>query len=173
MRNGLSAGPLKPGLLYGEPIQAAALKPPTFSPELLYAIAWRETIRGQVQGLWPSALTVVASDNGCGLCQVTPAEWWPEWLHADWAEVDWRDPEQNAAFAVEQFLEPAETFWVTDQGMQGLDLARCIAAEYNCGRSQALFGHQQGNVDRYTTGGNYAADVCLNYTRLVNGQRPL
>jgi len=173
MRYGISAAPLKPGLLYGEPIQAAAVIQPSFSPPWLYAIAYRESIRGQLAGLWPSALTVVAPDNGCGICQVTPADWWEPWLHAAWNAIDWKDPEANAAFAVAYFLLPAQTFWATEVGLAGTDLLRAASAEYNCGRELALEGHAAGNVDLHTTGGDYAADVALNYTRLVNGQPPL
>jgi hypothetical protein len=144
-----------------------------FSPELMYAIAWRESIRGQIEGLWPLANAVVATDNGCGLCQVTPADWWTSDLHAAWNAIDWRNPYANTKFAIEYFALPAEEYWSRYQQMQGVDLARCIAAEYNCGRGLALDGHKSGNVDLHTTGGDYAADVALNYTRLVNKIKPL
>jgi hypothetical protein len=152
MRNGLSAGPLAAGLLYGPQIQAACEIPPTFSPEVAYAIALNETIEGQENGSWDAA-TVVSADGGHGLFQLTSS--YPD---------DWADPLANATYAVEHFLLPAETFW-SNMGIQGDDLVRCIAADFNAGRQGALDGHAKGDVDLYTTD-HYAARALANYLGL-------
>jgi len=154
MRNGLAAGPLPAGLLYGPVIQAACEIAPTFSPEVAYAIAENETIIGEKNGKWDAA-TVVSADGGHGLFQLTSS--YPS---------DWADPAKNAEYAVEHFLLPAETFWA-NMGMQGDDLVRCIAAEFNAGRGGALSGHSQGDVDKYTTN-HYAARALANYQALCS-----
>lgn len=123
-----------------------------------YAIAWRESISGQVAGLWPNAATVLSDDGGHGLFQLTYS--FPD---------EWDDPYRNALYAIVTFLEPAETYWA--QVEQGDNLVRCIAAEYNAGRDLALKGHDEGDVDKYTTD-NYAAAVLGFYHSILASGKP-
>jgi hypothetical protein len=153
MRDGLAAGPLPPTLLYAAPIEAACEIPPSFSPLVAYAIAQNETIDGEKNGSWDAA-TVVSADGGHGLFQLTSS--YPS---------DWADPLANATYAVEHFLLPAETFW-SNMGMQGNDLVRCIAAEFNAGRQGALDGHAEGDVGKYTTD-HYDQRALANYQALL------
>ena len=151
MRNGISAAPLPDGLQYGDEISAACLNA-DFFPALAYAVKWNET------AALPDAATIISADGGHGLMQLTAA--FPE---------DWADPYANALYAIETFLRPAETYWAFIE--QGEALVRCILAEYNAGRANAIRGHQQGNVDLCTTD-NYAARGLATYHRLLNGEPP-
>jgi hypothetical protein len=142
---------------YATAIEEACLD--VMSPALAYAIAMHESIRGEIDDHWTAA-TVVSRDGGHGLFQLTSS--WPE---------NWEDPAANARFAVAMYLEPAFAFWTTYYHLEGADLVRAIAAEFNAGRSNALAGHHAGNVDLYTTD-NYAAAVLALYTRLVDSPEP-
>lgn len=156
-RNGIDGGTLSPDLPYAAPVLSAC-GVADFFPSLAYAIFWRETISGEVAGMWTAA-TVVSPDGGHGLGQLTSLPIPPKW----------QDPYANALWAIDNFLKPAESFWKTFE--QGDDLVRCIAAEYNAGRGQAIKGHEEGNVDAYTTD-NYAAAVLGFYTSIVNAGKP-
>lgn len=157
---GISGKPVPTNLPYAMPInQACTIPGRSFPPCLVYAIAWRETIFGQTIGLW-NASTVVSGDGGHGLLQLTSS-----------FPAAWQDPSVNIGFAIQQFLMP-DLIWWTQQipGIQGDDLVRCVAASFNAGREGAWRGHMEGNVDKYTTGGDrgpYAADVLNIYHNLV------
>lgn len=156
MRWGLAGGPIPQHLPYAAQIQSAC-EDRNFSPLLAYAIAWRETIRGEVDGNWTAA-TVVSGDGGHGLFQLTSS--YPP---------DWADPSANATYALDRFLIPDATYWVTRTSIRGDDLVRCLAASFNAGLGGAWAGHEKGNVDLYTTD-NYAADVLRQYQRLATGE---
>lgn len=150
MRNGLSAGPIPVVLPFAAEIERACEAVPNgFSPMVAYAIKLNET------GL-NDPPTIQSADGGHGLMQLTSS--WP---------TNWQQPYANALWAVEFYLVPAETYWA-GQGMQGDDLVRCIAAEFNAGRGGAMDGHRIGNVDAYTTNG-YAARALKHYHLLVAG----
>jgi hypothetical protein len=176
MRNGLSAGPLPRGLLYGAQIsQACDAVPNGFSPLVAYAIAFRETIRGQIEGLWPDAATVMSlnGDGGHGLFQITVEDWWTSGMTTQWASFDWKDPVSNGLFAVKWFLLDAESYWANVIGLSGDALIKCIADEFNDGRTATIRAHAQGNADGASTGGNYGSDVVANYHRILAGQSPV
>lgn len=152
MRNGIASGPLPAGLPFGEQIAAACSITPTFSPLVAYAIKFNETAD------LDDAATIISGDGGHGLFQLTSS--YPE---------GWADPYVNALYAIDEFLLPAETYWAHE--LQGDDLVRAIAAEFNAGRTQAIEGHEKGNLDLYTTNG-YAARALATYIKLCAGLTP-
>ncbi len=152
MHGNLSGRSLSTKLRYGVEIESACLA--VMSPPLAYAIAMHESIQGELNDKWTAA-TVVSDDGGHGLFQLTSS--YPD---------DWIDPGANARYAVAHFLEPAYEFWTTYYHLEGDDLVRAIAAEFNAGRSAALAGHHAGNIDLYTTD-HYAEAVLAIYSRLV------
>ena len=159
MRNGIEAATLLLTLPFAEAINQACERPGhTQSPLLCYAIAWRESIEEYGSG----AATVLSDngDGGHGLFQITE----PPIPH------NWQSAYVNACHAIDDFITPAETFWATFE--QGEALVKCIAAEFNAGRSQALEGHEQGDVDMKTTD-DYAAAVLGFYQHLVLTGHPV
>ncbi len=154
----LSGAPIPAALAYARHIGEACSS--TFSGPLAYAIAYRETIRGERDKQW-IAWNVVSFDGGRGLFQLTSS--YPS---------DWSDPAANARYAVEHFLQPACEFWRVQMRLADDALVRCIAAEFNAGRGNALSGHMAGDVDRFTTN-HYAADVLNQYHRLAAGHPPV
>jgi hypothetical protein len=155
MRNGIAAGPLPSDLdlPYGHEITQACAVPPSFSPLLAYAIKVNESGENDPPD-------VQSGDGGHGLFQLTSS--YPD---------DWADPYANALYAVQYFLAPAETYWADTMGLQGTDLVRAIAAEFNAGRGGAMQGHEEGDVDKFTTN-HYAARALAHYEALVAGQAP-
>ncbi len=152
MRNGISAGPLPQiNLPFGTVVEKAS-DDADFSPLVVYAIKVNESGDG-------TDPAVQSDDGGHGLMQLTAS--FPQ---------NWADPYANVAYAIVNFLIPAENFWA-GQGFSGDDLVRAIAAEYNAGRFQALAGHNAGDFDRYTTNA-YAARALAHYTALRAGQSP-
>ena len=158
MPGGISGGPLAADLLYAAAVTSGSGS--IFSPLLAYAVAFRETIRGELAGLW-NAASVISGDGGYGLMQLTSSH-----------PSDWIDPSANVRYAIATFLYPAYDFWWGEMKFVGSDLVRGIAAEYNAGRGQALAGHAAGDLDTYTTDG-YAADVLAQYTRLCAHLSPV
>jgi hypothetical protein len=162
MKLGLSGEPIPANLPYAEAINKAC-SVQNFWPLFAYAVAFRETIVSQENGSIKSASEYVSFDQGHGLFQLTSS--WPD---------NWHDPETNCAYAIKYFLQPAVTFWSDPTGynLSGLPMLRCVAAEFNCGRSNAIAGHKVGNVDLYTSG-NYATAVEGYYLTLLNKGTPL
>lgn len=157
MRWGIESGTLDPALPYVLDVSRAAIAENV--PEvLLYAIAWHESIEGQVNGWW-SAATVLSADGGHGLCQLTSS--WPD---------DWEDPCANARFACTQFIVPAGEYWQS-RVTSPLDLVRCIAATYNAGLGNAVAGHAKGDVDAFTTD-RYGERVAVIYENLIDTGKP-
>lgn len=168
MRNGISGASVPLDLVYAGDVNAATLAI-SFSPLLTYAIAEVETIEGQLRGEW-NAATVVSGDGGHGVMQITPEDWWSTEMRAEWASTNWQVPHDNITFALKWFLTDAEKFWSEYQGQQGIALVRCISAEYNAGRSNALKGHASGDVGLYTfheNGLSYPDHTALNYNALL------
>ena len=159
MIDGISGAPIPTVLRYAQPIQQACEAYPTFPPCLAYAIAFRETIGGEIAGLWVSAATVLSADEGHGLFQLTSS--YPS---------DWTDVNANSRYALEHFLVPSLDFFA-GRGLTGVSLIRCIAAGFNSGNETAWENHLRGNVDLGTTD-NYAAAVLNNYQRLISGESP-
>lgn len=152
MQNDISGAPVPENLLYAKEVNEAAVAS-NFSPSLLYAVAFRETIRGEIAGFW-NASKVVSSDGGYGLCQIT----WPP------VPENWDDPLANCHDAIIRFLIPAMNLW--QDHFQGPTLVKLIAATYNEGESRALYYHAMGDVDAGTTD-RYGADVLNTYNRLT------
>lgn len=157
MIDDISSAPIPGHLLYASAIQAGAQKA-NFPPCLAYAIAWRETISGEVAGEW-CARTVEACDGGRGLFQLTSS------YPLDWANLD-----SNISYAFEHFLVPGLDYFAGN-GMRGDSLVLCIAAGFNEGDGTAWQDHLAGNVDLGTTNG-YASSVLANYHRLIAGKNP-
>lgn len=150
MKDGISGAPLPAEFPYKSIIEQVCFENDC-SPCLVGAIKINET------GLTDPP-DVVSADGGHGLMQLTSS--YPP---------DWADPEANFRYAVQNFILPAWTYWNTS--LQGDDLVRAIAASYNAGIGGAQNGHDQGNVDLYTTN-NYGARALANYTSLVGGTIP-
>jgi hypothetical protein len=171
VRNGISAGPLPDGIKYGAPIQKAG-DDYDYSPVVCYAIADIETISVEdwIEATWPgrTAATVITGNGvddpyGYGMFQETPE------TSGNQLPVNWEDPYVACTFAIKMHLARAEAFWVGIVG-PGEPLVRCIAAEYNAGRSGALEGHHAGDVGMYTTtsgGVSYPDRVLAVYRSLV------
>lgn len=160
MRNGIIATHLDLSAPFAVQINAACDAADWF-PYVTSAAQTNET------GRRSDAETVISGDNGHGVMQVTPADWWPEDMVAAWAAIDWRNPSANINFAIKWFLQPAETYWAPIA--QGEDLVRCILAEYNVGRDAAIEGHQAGDVDEKTTD-HYADRGLVTYKKLCAGE---
>jgi hypothetical protein len=157
MRWGIESGELDPTLPYALDVAKAAVAEEV-PVALLYAIAWHESIAGEVAGLWTAA-TVLSDDGGHGLCQLTSS--WPD---------DWEIPFSNASFACSQFIVPAAQYWC--QRVEGaFALVKCIAATYNAGLGNAVAGHSIGNVDAYTTDG-YGAAVTAIFASIIETGKP-
>jgi len=131
------------------------------SPCLVGGIAYVETL----SVLSPDdARTYVSFDNGHGLFQLTSS--WPQ---------NWQAVTTATQFAIENFVVPAMTLWNHDYGYTGDTLVRCVAATYNAGLTNALKGHFQGNVGKYTTqseGITYDIRVLNAYKTLASGALP-
>jgi hypothetical protein len=151
MRNGIAGTALDLAYSYALPINESCRQNDWY-PYLVKAIQWNET-NGR-----PDALTVISDDGGHGLMQLTSS-----------VPVSWESAFVNVSYAITEFLKPAETYWV-NSGLQGDYLIRAIGAEYNAGRTQAIDGHEEGNVDKYTTGGDYGARALASYHKILAGQ---
>jgi hypothetical protein len=149
-RDGISGLPLPAAFPYWQIFQDLCMKYEV-APCLVGAIKVNE-----------SGLTdppdVMSGDGGHGLMQLTSS--WPE---------NWADPATNIEFAIVNFILPDWRYW--DQYLQGDGLVRAIAASYNAGLGNAIAGHEQGNLDLYTTD-NYAARALANYYQLAAGTLP-
>jgi hypothetical protein len=170
MRWDISGGPLPPGLPYADAI-TTAFEEANLSPMFGYAIAAEESIKLEVAGEIPSAASVIGGSGGYGLFQGTPA------ASGIALPENWQDPLTNARYAVQYWFNDPDQggfpFWVAPPYNElGTNLIRCVAASYNAGRQGAIDGHDRGNVDMNTYGGNYAARVLANYLRLCAGQAP-
>ncbi|HTD38487.1 MAG TPA: hypothetical protein VK669_13325 [Candidatus Limnocylindrales bacterium] len=165
MLYGVSGAGLPSGLPYGDAIQAAAVAA-NFPPCWLYAEGWQETIKvaGWLQTLGSSPETYISGDGGHGIFQLTSS--YPS---------DWQDPRANANYAISHFLTPAVDFWHSTYNFVGDDLVRSVAAEFNAGRQNAIAGHNEGDVGKYTThtGGIPYSDLVLKYYhQLAGGLHP-
>jgi hypothetical protein len=145
-------------LPYAKTIQAPCLEL-GFPPCLAYAIAWRESISGEVHGSW-NAATVLSGDGGHGLFQLTST--FPE---------GWDDEAINVRYALSNFLSPA-LHQFARRDLRGDDLVRLVAASFNAGESAAWEAHMAGNCDLATTGNDYAACVLETHKRLIQGLSP-
>lgn len=157
-----------PELPYAGDINIAATSL-DFWPCVLAAIGCRETIIVQESG-WlvetygpgTTAANVVSADGGHGVFQLT-----------DSYPPNWEDPVANGIWAIQKFLQPAVTYWHGTQGQVGDALVKCIAAEFNTGRGNALKGFEAGNVDQETENQNYGATVVQYYHSLILGKDPV
>lgn len=106
MMYGILGVPVPAHLVYAEEINAACGD--FFPPCLAYAVANRETIRGERGGLWRAA-TVVSPDGGHGLFQLT-----------SWVPDDWADPARNAFWAVSRWLSRTSSILLKSVLLGGL-----------------------------------------------------
>lgn len=161
MRWGIAGAPLPPGLRYGDEVSVACGQA-NFPPCFAYAIAWRESISGEVGGLWPSAATVVSSDGGHGLFQLT-----------SYVPTGWSDPQTNALAALEHWLLPNVNSFYDHFSLTGDQLVKAAANAFNrgYGRVAATLNNGQ-DTDVGSTGNNYGSSVLGIYKRLVAGQSP-
>jgi len=159
MMHGISAAPVPAlGLPFADAVNLVCMQKNSF-PCVLYAVGWRESIREY--GLAAATRTSDNNDGGHGIWQLTSS--YPP---------NWQDPQANCAFAIDHFIIPALDFWFNRMGQTDVALIKCIAAEFNAGRSGAMGGFTLGNVDQNTTHGNYGHDVVTQYNRLLAHMPP-
>ena len=145
-------------LPYAAVIQAPCLEL-GFPPCLAYAIAWRESISGEVSGSW-NACTVLSGDGGHGLFQLTSS--FPD---------GWEDEDVNIRYALNTFLIPSLHQFFR-RGLVGDALVRLVAAAFNAGETAAWEAHLAGDCDIATTGNNYASSILSTFHRLIKGEPP-
>jgi hypothetical protein len=151
MRWGIPGAPIPAALPFAQLFTSAAAEV-NIPPCLPYAIKHNEDPQNDP--------TVVSGDGGHGLMQLT-----------DTFPADWQDPMANVVYAVRVYIVPAITFWNATMQQTGDALLRCVFAEYNTGRTNALAGHALGDVDRYTTN-TYAARALAAFHTLIAGGTP-
>lgn len=160
MRDGISGGPLSEKHEYATIVNALS-DAGGVSPLLVYAIRLNETSEGfPPNGLQGGAdpetgLMPDGSYAGHGIMQLTSS--WP---------ADWKDPEANFRYAIEEFIAPEWARWVTETGLQGEGLVRAIAASYNAGYGGAFAAHARGDVDAVTTN-RYGERALEHYRQLL------
>jgi hypothetical protein len=162
MRWGISGEPLPPGqkLRYADEISAACARL-NFPPCLAYAIAWRETIRGEVGGQWMAA-AIVSGDGGHGLFQLT-----------SYVPTGWSDPSTNAEAALNYWLFPNVNSFYDHFELRGDQLVKATANAFNRGYGAVSASLKAGaDTDAGSANGNYGSDVLEQYRRLVAGQSP-
>ena len=160
MRWGISGRPLPSGLRYGEEITAACAVY-NFPPCLAYAIAWRESIRGENNGKWTAA-TVVSGDGGHGLFQLT-----------SYVPNGWSDPLTNAEAALQYWLVPNVNAFYDRVALRGDALVKAAADAFNRGFGAVSVDLSAGrDPDLGSAAGNYGADVLAQYLRLSAGEDP-
>ena len=163
---GVSGQPLPGGIAYGSEISQAAAQT-NFPPCWLYAHGYQETIKvaGWMETMGKTPANFISDDGGHGIFQLTAS--YPP---------NWQVPYANACYAVIQYLMPAIKYWNSTYGLLGDQLMRCVAAEYNAGRSNAEAGHNHGDVGMFTTkdadGNEYPDLVMKYYHQLAAGQKP-
>src|SRR6266567_741831 len=101
----VSGAPIPSDARYADAINLAAVEL-DFPPNLAYAIANRETIRGERNGKW-NAATIVSFDQGHGLFQLT--SWWP---------ARWDGPKTNAHWAIVRWLQPSLHHYAVHHGFR-------------------------------------------------------
>lgn len=140
----------------------------SFPPCFAYAVAWGETIGGQVSG-WLSltygqkitAATVISPDQGHGIFQLTSS--WP---------LGWDDPFTNTCYAVAHFLRPALDYFA-GKGHGGDALVDIVADAFNEGSGTVDSFLTRGvSPDRGTTGGDYGKNVVTRMHLLLDGRSP-
>lgn len=160
MRWGISGQPLPAGLLYGSEITAACLAY-NFPVCFAYAIAWRESIRGESGGKWTAA-TVVSPDGGHGLFQLT-----------SYVPNGWSDPLTNAEAALQYWLLPNVNAFYDRFELRGDPLVKAAADAFNRG-----YGAVSANLtakkdpDAGSTGHDYGSDVLSQYHKMAAGGAP-
>lgn len=152
MQNGISGAPLPDGFPYKQTIEVICGT--TFFPCLVGAIKMNETGLGH----GPDTENDVSFDGGHGIMQLTSS--WPS---------NWQDPHANIQYAVEEFMRGAyASFTSPPYSFSGDTLVKAIAAAYNAGFANAVAGHNEGDLDKYTTN-NYGARALTHYHNLLNG----
>lgn len=152
--------PTDKGLPYIDVVTAACAAV-NFPPCFAYAVAWRETIRGQVGGKWDAA-TVVSGDGGHGLFQLT-----------SYVPPGWNDPLTNAEAALKYWLLPNTNSFYDHFNLSGDNLVKAAADAFNRGYgavSRSLSNGQDPDVG--SANGDYGSDVLRQYKRLASGEAP-
>lgn len=116
---------------------------------ILLAIASRE-----------SDMTDVVGDggHGRGVFQIDDRAW-PEWLAAHGAAAAGAVPPVPAAAVLAAAIVADGLAFGRRNGVPKRELLRFALASYNAGCGGAFAGHQEGDCDRRTTGGDYGRDV--------------
>jgi hypothetical protein len=156
---------ISPATRYAADLNTAGILQ-NFPPLWIAAEAYVESIVLEIAGTIPSAAATKSlnGDGGFGLCQLTEE---PEGYVGDWPPTGWANAQTNAEFAIQYYLRPAADWWYRTYGYTGPTLVRCTAAEFNAGRTAAVKGHDAGNVDQETEGGDYAARVLAAFNSLL------
>jgi hypothetical protein len=163
MRWGISGAPIPAnlGLSYVPEITAACAAA-NYPPCLAYAIAWRESISGEVAGEWTAA-TVISSDGGHGLFQLT-----------SYVPPGWADPLTNAEAALTYWLVPNTNSLYDSFKLTGDALVKAVADAFNRGYGAVKASlTSSADPDIGSTGDNYGSDVLQQYQRLIAGEVPL
>lgn len=145
-------------------------EPDGISGSLLLAIGCRESM---CQNINNSEQT----DHGC--FQISE-RWHPHWLsthpgcpegswHADYRHTAYEDKycptfTDGARYAVQILRNNIEA--AIDYGVPTKDQVRFAIAAYNAGPGGAIKGYREGDVDKYTTGGDYSEWVLARRTTI-------
>jgi hypothetical protein len=160
MLHDIAGSPIPGNLLYAEAVNLACVEL-NFPPLFAYAVANRETIRGERNGKW-IASDIVSFDGGHGLFQLT--SWWP---------ADWNNPHVNAHWAVARWLGPSLSHYALIHGYTGDRLMAAAGDAFNAGLGAVCRLCELGeNPDGATTGHNYGADVVACYHALLADRTP-
>jgi hypothetical protein len=74
----------------------------------------------------------------------------------------WRDPRENIQYGINEVLAKNYDYLDRNTNLQGIELLRGALASYNAGLGNVLDAVSQGlDVDYYTTGQDYSADVLM------------
>jgi hypothetical protein len=161
MLYGIAAMPVHSDLAYAQAINDAANEV-NFSPPLAYAIANRESIRGERNGKWIAA-HVVSGDGGHGLFQLT--SWFPA--------IGWDNPRINAHWAIVRWLQPSVSHYAAHHGYRGDILIDAVADAFNAGQGTICTLCDRGeNPDHATTDSDYGRDVLMCYRALITDRPP-
>lgn len=143
-------------------IARAGQRPDLFTAAVLLAVGLRETYLQNIVGDYGHGRGVFQQDD----------RWQAEWLgdHRGCKSGTWRTVYESALPAgrvpslsagcrrTRELLEQNVAFG-NAHGVAAKDLRRFAIASYNAGPGNALLGYHEGDVDRYTAGGDYSEDV--------------
>src|SRR5262245_50834885 len=147
------------------PIMLKAEKRHNLPAGLLFAVASRETDMEDIVG---------DKGHGRGLFQIDD-RFHGDWLAAHGAPGPATTPRVDDAADFAASMLESNLAYARQKGVPAPDQLRFACSAYNAGAGGALAGHQSGDCDRKTTGGDYGRDVLerLGAIRHRNGGRKL